>query len=440
MHVRSTVALARDFVVPEDTALRIRLDDTLTSTDSQVGDPFSATVVDQGDYRNARVYGHVTEIDMSGKTKGRTSLMLRFDRLVMPDGRRAPIHAEIVELYHPPSGEKVDVEGAIESGSRGRKTIEHTIIGTGAGALLGWNLRWRQRRGDRVGHRRRRGAGHHRLSWPSEDHAQQWSGDDDPRHALRSLRSSSRTFNTSDKKGQLKMRNLKTGVFVCVGLLGSMLPQAKADEWDQKTVFTFSGQVEIPGQVLNAGTYVFKLSDSQSDRNIVQVFNKNENHLYGTFLTVPDHRLKPRGKPIITFEERTSGSPEAVRAWFYPGENYGHQFVYTKAKAVQLAKANNTPVASMPDELAANTTKPAPTMQEPHVVEMKQAPLKAQQPTEEEVELTEVFAAEAPAPAPPPDKLPTTASSLPLIGLLGVYSLARGCLLSLLNARYKKTK
>ena len=125
------------FSVPNDVALRIRLDDTLTSVDSQVGDPFSATVVDQGDYQNARVYGHVAQVDVSGRIKGHTSMMLRFDRLVMPDGRRAPIHAEIVELYHAPSGEKVDVEGAIESGGRGRKTIEHTVIGAGAGALLG---------------------------------------------------------------------------------------------------------------------------------------------------------------------------------------------------------------------------------------------------------------------------------------------------------------
>ena len=123
------------FEVPEDTALRIRLDDTLTSVDSQVGDPFSATVVDAGEYRNARVYGHITEIDMSGKVKGRTSMMLRFDRLVMPDGQRPRIHAEIIELA--PSGEKVDVEGAIESGGSGRKSIVHTVIGAGAGALLG---------------------------------------------------------------------------------------------------------------------------------------------------------------------------------------------------------------------------------------------------------------------------------------------------------------
>ena len=141
--------------------------------------------------------------------------------------------------------------------------------------------------------------------------------------------------------------------FMCLGVLGVMLPRAEADEWNQKTVFTFSGPVEIPGQVLSAGTYVFKLAGSMSDRNIVEVFNKDENHLYGFFLAIPDYRLKPSGKPIITFEERATGSPEAVKAWFYPSDNYGHDFVYPKAKAVELAKANKQPVASMPNEMAA---------------------------------------------------------------------------------------
>jgi hypothetical protein len=205
--------------------------------------------------------------------------------------------------------------------------------------------------------------------------------------------------------------------FVCLGLLGTLLPQAKADEWNQKTVFTFSGPVEIPGQVLSPGTYVFRLMDSQSDRNIVQVFNKRENHLYGTFLTIPNYRLKPSGRTIITFEERAAGAPEAVKAWFYPRDNYGHQFVYPKVKAVELAKANNLPVASMPDELAASTTMPATTMQEPHVVAMKQVPLKAQQPTEEEVEVSEAFLL---APGELTASLPKTASSLPLVGLIGL--------------------
>jgi hypothetical protein len=214
--------------------------------------------------------------------------------------------------------------------------------------------------------------------------------------------------------------------FVCVAVLGTVAPQAKADDWNQKTVFSFSGPVEVPGQVLEPGTYVFKLMDSQSDRNIVQVFNKRENHLFGTFLTIPDYRLKPAGKTIITFEERAEGSPEAVRAWFFPGQNYGHQFVYPKARAVELAKASNQPVASMPTELAQSTTLPATTMQEPHVIAMKQARLKVQQPTEEEVEIAEVF------PATPPElpaSLPKTASSLPLVALIGLLAFVSARLL-----------
>src|SRR5580693_10695648 len=176
-------------------------------------------------------------------------------------------------------------------------------------------------------------------------------------------------------------RTKAKAIVFALGVLFGMVVRANADTWDQKTIFTFSGPVEIPGQVLDAGTYVFKLADSGSDRNIVQVFNKNENSLYGTFLTVPDYRLKPAGKTIITFDERPSGSPEAVKAWFYPGENFGHDFVYPKPKAVALAKANNAPVPSMPAELAPNTTMPAETVQAPHVVAMKTTPLKAQQPT-----------------------------------------------------------
>jgi hypothetical protein len=234
------------------------------------------------------------------------------------------------------------------------------------------------------------------------------------------------------------MNATKMMLLAGVGMLAAMLPQAKADEWDQKTVFTFSGPVEIPGRVLNAGTYVFKLMDSDSDRNIVQVFSKDEKHLYGTFLAIPDYRMKPTGKPVITFEERASDSPEAVKAWFYPGENYGHDFVYPKMKAMALAKANNTPVASMPDELAANITKPATTMKEPHVMAMKQAPLKAQKPTQEEVEIAEVFVAPPPASASNlPKKLPKTSSPLPLIGLIGLLSLGTAASLRFAAVRTK---
>jgi hypothetical protein len=226
-------------------------------------------------------------------------------------------------------------------------------------------------------------------------------------------------------KETIEMNTTRATVILLAGLafLGGMAPRALADEWDQRTIFTFSGPVEIPGLVLPAGTYVFKLADSSSNRNIVQVYSKNESHLYGTFLAIPDARLQPAGKPIITFDETPAGSPEAVRAWFYPGDTYGHQFVYPKPKAVALAKANNTPVPSMPAEFAANTTKPTAKVTAPHVVAMSQASLKAQKPNEEEVEIAEVFVAPDPA-QQLAATLPTTGSSMPLIGLIGLLSLA----------------
>lgn len=187
------------------------------------------------------------------------------------------------------------------------------------------------------------------------------------------------------------MSRVSIAAVFAIALTAVMAPKAKADAWNQRIVFTFSEPVEIPGQALSAGTYVFKLADIGADRDIVQVFNKNENHLYGTFLTIPDYRLKPTGKVIITFAERPAGSPPAVRAWFYPGFDYGHEFVYPKTEALQLAKANNEPVAAMPDELAADTKKPAKTMKEASVMAMKEASLKAEKPTGEETAVTDEF-------------------------------------------------
>ncbi len=243
---------------------------------------------------------------------------------------------------------------------------------------------------------------------------------------------------------------------VCAGALLFVPSQVKADQWNEETTFTFSQPVEIPGRVLPAGTYTFQLLNSLSDRDIVQVFNKNMTHLYGTFLAIPDYRLQPSGKTIVTFEERAAGAPPAVKAWFYPGDNYGHEFVYGKTKAVALAQANNQPVAAMPQEMAANTTKPAKTGNEPSVQQLQTTPLTAEQPSKQEVQVTEVFEAppeghhhrrateETAQQTPPPEPananaapLPHTASSLPLIGLIGLASLAGAGVLRLRFARSK---
>src|SRR5262245_16848212 len=111
-----------------------------------------------------------------------------------------------------------------------------------------------------------------------------------------------------------------------------LVPGVKADEMDKRTDVTFSAPVEVPGVVLPAGKYVFKLMDSTSDRHVVQIFNEDETHLFATILAIPTYRMNPVDKPLITFEERAANSPEAIKTWFYPGEQYGEEFVYPKVQ------------------------------------------------------------------------------------------------------------
>src|ERR1700723_3767426 len=151
----------------------------------------------------------------------------------------------------------------------------------------------------------------------------------------------------------------------CMTLLSVILaPTASADEWNRKTVFTFSGPVEIPGvhltgwAVLPAGTYVFKILDSQSDRHIVQIFNKDETKVLATILAIPNYRLKATDKTVMTFRERPAGQPEALRAWFYPGRNWGEEFVYPKSKAIEIAKSSQTPVLFTSADIAVEVMEP----------------------------------------------------------------------------------
>ena len=237
------------------------------------------------------------------------------------------------------------------------------------------------------------------------------------------------------------MKRFKAATTVCfVALMGAVLaPGAKADDWNRKTTITFSGPVEIPGVhligwgVLPAGTYVFKILNSQSDRHIVQIFSKDEKTVYATILAIPNFRLKATDKTVVTFRERPAGEPEALRAWFYPGRNWGEEFVYPRAQAIALAKETNVPVLFTPVELPLEVAEPARLADEAVVVQLQQAPIMAIKPTGEEVQLAEVV---TPPPAetivadtttvstvPTETTLPSTASNLPLIGLLGLIAL-----------------
>ncbi len=216
----------------------------------------------------------------------------------------------------------------------------------------------------------------------------------------------------------------------CLALASAMFaPSAKADDWNRKTVITFSGPVEIPGVhlagwgVLPAGTYVFKILDSLSDRHIVQIFSRDELTVYATILAIPNYRLRATDKTVITFRERSAGQPEALRAWFYPGRNWGEEFVYPKAKAIELAKATNTPVLFTPAEIPVEVAEPVKSVEAPVVVQLRQAPIMAIKPTGDEVAVAEVVTP-PPAQAEVAEKtLPKTASPFPLVGLFGLLAL-----------------
>ena len=189
------------------------------------------------------------------------------------------------------------------------------------------------------------------------------------------------------------MKNLlRLGQFLCV--LTVVLAAgfvANASESDKKTIFTFSQPVELPGVALPAGTYVFKVLDSISDRNIVQVFNKDETKLIGTFVTIPDYTPQPSDKTIVKFSETSAGGPKAIKEWFYPGENVGWEFVYPKKRAVELAKASHQAVPSMPDNMTSNITQQAKNSSDSSVIALKQTPIKAEEANGAEDEVAHVF-------------------------------------------------
>jgi hypothetical protein len=235
-------------------------------------------------------------------------------------------------------------------------------------------------------------------------------------------------------------------VLCAAAIATAFSPSAKADEWNQKTVITFSQPVETPGvhikgwAVLPPGTYVFKLLGSPSDRHIVQIFNQDETVVYATVLAIPDYRLRATGKTVLTFRETPPGQPDVLRAWFYPGKNFGDEFVYPKERAIELAKVTNSPVLYTPAEIPAEVSAPITSAEEPVVVQLKQAPILAVKPTGEDVEVAQVVTAPpaeelAVVTAAPAVELPKTASPMPLIGLLGLLALGAAFSLKFVRAR-----
>jgi len=194
-------------------------------------------------------------------------------------------------------------------------------------------------------------------------------------------------------------------------------PRAGADEWNKATKITFSHPVDVAGHVLVAGTYLFQIADV-NDRHIVQISSADGKTIIATVMTIPDYRLTPSNETVITFREVPAGSPEAVRAWFYPGRTLGEEFVYPKQRAIELAKASKVPVPALAVDVV-------------DVAALRTAPIVAVTPDEKEVPVTAVIQTtpvavttvarnENPVARNEPAQLPKTASTLPLFIAMGI--------------------
>jgi hypothetical protein len=258
------------------------------------------------------------------------------------------------------------------------------------------------------------------------------------------------------------MKNyLKTLAFVAVvSMAGTGI--AVADQWDKKTIITTDEAMQLPNMMLQPGTYVIKLAESSSNRHIVQFFDKDEKHLVTTVLAIPNQRLRLTGKSVFAFWEVPAGQPKALRAWFYPGDNFGQEFAYRPQEAATITASNSGATVPIDDQSAAKTgdsdkdsttvaavAEPAPAPPAP-VAAAEPAPTPAPaevaaapQPAPEPV----VVAQATPAPAAsetsdaqrisqaPPDSLPKTASNLPWLVLTGFLSIIGALALNLAYRR-----
>jgi len=195
-----------------------------------------------------------------------------------------------------------------------------------------------------------------------------------------------------------------------------------AATWNKKTKVTFSGPFQIPAaassnkvMTLGAGTYVFKLIESSSNRHIVQVSNEREDKIYSSILAIPDYRVNATSKTVMYFTERKAGAPVAVKSWFYPGDNFGQRFVYPKVQAVQVAAVVNQPVPAQTEEKKV-------VIETPEKQEIAYAPA-----TFEKVDTADVAGEDGEAVKPEPaaeKQLPKSASPIYMFGAMGVLILA----------------
>ena len=247
---------------------------------------------------------------------------------------------------------------------------------------------------------------------------------------------------------KLRSSRISTSMLCGLAVAGAcLLTQAKADEANKRTILTVTQTVQIGDAVLQPGQYVIKLLDSQSERHVVQIFNRTQTHIIDTVVAIPVERVVPRGRTAFTFYETPAGAVHALRTWYYPGDSYGQQFTYPKRHEMlaastsivesPLAFTEETPAPSEPATEASNE-QPAsatPPAAEPTADRQAEETQPAQTPAQTEVAQTTAAPASNDTAAESSSsgeaersatQLPQTGSSYPEIGLLGLLLLGLG--------------
>ena len=229
---------------------------------------------------------------------------------------------------------------------------------------------------------------------------------------------------------------------------------------NQDTFFTFSQAVELPKTTLPAGTYFFQLMDSDSNRHIVKVMSEDRKQLHATLMAIPYYSTdRPSDEPQVRFLETPAANgvaaSNAIKIWFYPGNTVGHEFIWPRDTAAQLARATGQPVLTTKTEeessdlmrvdaagveasvsaTEASAGAAEASAQASATTTTEQQPAPVAEPQREQVGALATPPAEpAPAPerdverAPAPEaapraELPATAGVLPLLALIGIGSL-----------------
>jgi len=214
-------------------------------------------------------------------------------------------------------------------------------------------------------------------------------------------------------------------VAACVAAtLAGFSTQANAKSFKEKeSTLTATERVEVPGAVLEPGTYVIKVIELQSNRNVVQVTDVDGAKIYTTCIATPhEGATPPPNTTFVFYPNVTASGAKVLRTWFAPNDRFGQDLVYPKDRAEEIARLNKVEVQSYQ---IGETTATTETL-----VKTPITPIEPEPPTVEKIPEPVTTAAVEPAPAPQPvavaenrpKRLPKTASDFPL--LLGVGLLA----------------